>query len=160
MWKRNYKQDWEKAKKNMIINGTLNEYREKCRLRVAKYRHLHADKLKKKARNRRKKDECMRLKHMVTAKMRRAIKSETYDVYIDHLCMCGSEFRKYISAQFEDWMDFSNHGNYSKKVRRWQIDHLRPLSSANGDIEKLKELLHFRNVRTKDAHENIRERNR
>lgn len=160
MSKRNYKADWAKNKKNMIINGTLNDYREKCRLRVAKYRHIHKEKLKKQARKRHKKDECMRLKHIVTSKMRRAIKNPNYNVYIDHLCMDSQEFRKYIAAQFEDWMDFDNHGNYSKKVRRWQIDHLRPLSSANGDVEKLKELLHFKNVRPKCAHENIRERNR
>jgi len=155
-----YKKLWAKNKKSMIINGTLENYRESCRLRVQKFRQIHKLRLQAEAKEKLETDECTKLKNKICNMMRRALKNPKYKVYIPFLELWSHEFRAYMRGQFERWMKFSNHGNYSASERRWQIDHMVPLSSAKGDIEKLKELLHFTNVRPKDAHQNICERNK
>lgn len=155
---KDYAKIWANQKKKMIIEGKLLEYREKCRLRVAKSRALHRLEIQKRDRERFANDECLRLKNKIGNMMRRAISNPNYDAYIPFLDMHSKEFRKYIKAQFEPWMNWRNHGSYNKRKRMWQLDHLTPLSRAKGDIEELKKLLHFSNVRPKCAHQNICER--
>ena len=156
--RKDYAAEWADQKKKMVIEGTLLEYREKVRLRVAKSRQLNKLKNKEQAKTRRENDDCYRLKNQIGNMCRRAINNPNYDVYIPYVDMWSKEFRLWIKAQWENWMNWRNHGNYNKKKRMWQIDHLTPLSRANGDVEELKKLLHFTNVRPKCAHQNICER--
>ncbi len=39
------------------------------------------------------------------------------------------ELKEHLEAQFKPWMNWSNHGNYDKNQKTWQIDHIKPISS-------------------------------
>ena len=54
------------------------------------------------------------------------------------------EFEKHISSQFDDKMNWDNHGTY------WEYDHIIPVSLGKNEI-KLKELNHYTNFRPLEA---------
>ena len=83
-----------------------------------------------------------------------------YNGYIEHLGCTAQQFRAWISAQFTKGMKWKNYGRYDPKRKTWSLDHLCPLSRAEGDIEKLIPLLHFKNIRPFDSRENLIERGR
>lgn len=57
------------------------------------------------------------------------------------------EFRIHIESQFEDWMNWSNHGKYTGNYSEtWQIDHIKPISSAKSESE-IFDLNHYTNLR-------------
>ncbi|MEY4572765.1 MAG: hypothetical protein RLZ10_2021 [Bacteroidota bacterium] len=67
---------------------------------------------------------------------------------------CSIEFfLNYLSERFTDGMNFENYG-------KWHIDHIIPLSSAGGDLVKLKELCHYTNLQPLWAIDNIMKRDR
>jgi hypothetical protein len=66
----------------------------------------------------------------------------------DLLGCTWDEYYKHIESLWEPWMNWNNFGQYkSDKIRRWNIDHITPLNSANGDLKKLIKLLHYTNCR-------------
>ena len=52
-------------------------------------------------------------------------------------------FKKYIESKFEDDMNWSNHGQSSVE-KRWQLDHIVPISLAKNEYEIIK-LNHYSN---------------
>jgi len=57
------------------------------------------------------------------------------------------DFRLYIEKQFEPWMSFFNHGNYTGNYSEtWQYDHIIPISSGMSEEEIIK-LNHYTNFR-------------
>lgn len=151
---------WFKKKAKLITEGRYEEYKEIARLRVRKSRFKNRKQRQAKSVERYQNDECFRIAHLTMIKMRRAIKDKTYNVYIEHLGMYAQEFRAYIQAQFKSWMNFSNYGAFNFNKKTWQFDHKSPLSRAAGDVEKLKQLLHFSNVRPLDSYTNICDRSK
>ena len=69
--------------------------------------------------------------------------SRTYEI----LGCTFDEFKTYIEAQFEDWMDWGNYGLYEKGKFNigWDIDHIIPTSSAKTEEEIIK-LNHYTNL--------------
>lgn len=64
------------------------------------------------------------------------------------------EFKIHIESQFEPWMNWQNHRKYSKKIRRWQLDHKIPISSASTEDDIIK-LNHYTNFQPLCAEENL-----
>ena len=61
-------------------------------------------------------------------------KSRTYDI----LGCNYEEFKKHIEMQFENWMNWDNHGVYTGNYNEtWQYDHIIPLCSATNENEIL-----------------------
>jgi len=99
-------------------------------------------------RNRRENDLLFKLQCNISASLRNCLnekfyskKSRTYEI----LGCSYSDFKIYIEEQFEDWMNWSNHGSYTGNYNEtWQFDHKIPLSSANNEEELIK-LHHYTN---------------
>ena len=157
---RDQKEEWARAKMKIMISGTLEEHREKIKLAVRKHREKYKKELAAKARHRMANDPCWKLQQQQTNKLRRAMREPYYNGYIEHLGCTAQQFRAWISAQFTKGMKWKNYGRYDPKRKTWSLDHLCPLSRAEGDIEKLIPLLHFKNIRPFDSRENLIERGR
>ena len=69
------------------------------------------------------------------------------------------EFKSYLELQFEPWMSWSNYGMAEERQKRWNIDHIIPISSGKTELEII-ELNHFTNLRPLDAMENIAKSNK
>jgi hypothetical protein len=65
------------------------------------------------------------------------------------------EFKIYINNQFEDWMNWNNHGVYTgERKQSWQLDHIIPISSAK-TIEDVIRLNHYSNYQPLDSYINL-----
>ncbi len=69
------------------------------------------------------------------------------------------EFKSYIEKQFQPWMNWNNYGMYDPNFKRWQLDHITPISSAKTEEEVLK-LNHYTNFQPLDAMENMLKSNK
>ena len=58
----------------------------------------------------------------------------------------GEEFKLYIENQFEEWMNWDNHGTSNKYNDKWQYDHIYPIGLAK-DTNELKILNYYLNFR-------------
>lgn len=67
-----------------------------------------------------------------------------------NLVGCSIElFMEFIESQFEDWMNWENHGD-------WHLDHVRPCSRFNLlDSEQVSLCNNWRNFQPMDAAENM-----
>lgn len=58
-------------------------------------------------------------------------------------------FKEHIAAKFQPGMSWENYGE-------WHIDHIIPLASANGDTERVRQLLHYLNTQPLWARDNFK----
>lgn len=68
------------------------------------------------------------------------------------------DLMKHLQSQFEPWMNWSNHGAYSKHKKTWQIDHIKPDSSFSYLDVKDEQFINswaLDNLRPLDSLENI-----
>jgi hypothetical protein len=158
--KKHYKTAWAKYKHRLVTTGKLEEHREKERLKVAAWRKKNRVKEREKLKQKRLTDPCYVYAHKINSKLRRAIKNPEYNANLGPVGCTAAEFRAWIEAQFTPQMNWQNHGNYDADRFTWQLDHICPWSRCNGNMKKLKELLHFKNIRPIEARTNIIERGR
>jgi len=77
-------------------------------------------------------------------------KSRTYEM----LGCSYEEFKNHIESQWEEWMDWDNHGSYNGKEKDgWDLDHVIPLASVNTEEEIIK-LNHYTNFQPLCSHIN------
>jgi DNA repair exonuclease SbcCD ATPase subunit len=77
-------------------------------------------------------------------------KSRTYEI----LGCSYEEFKNHIESQWEEWMDWDNHGSYNGKEKDgWDLDHVIPLASVNTEEEIIK-LNHYTNFQPLCSHIN------
>ena len=61
-----------------------------------------------------------------------------------------AEFKTHLESQFEDWMNWTNYGNWngtpSELNTSWDIDHIIPISSGLTESELLR-LSHYTNLK-------------
>ena len=56
------------------------------------------------------------------------------------------EFKYYIGAKFESWMNWNNYGLYNGELNYgWDIDHIIPVSTAKTEEDIIK-LNHYTNL--------------
>jgi hypothetical protein len=85
-------------------------------------------------------------------------KGYSIDAMPFHLFGCShSELINHIQSQFEPWMTWNNRGfgirGEAKQNYHWQLDHIKPLSSA-GTIDEYKSLWNYKNIRPLCAYVN------
>ena len=69
------------------------------------------------------------------------------------------EFKIYIESQFENWMEWNNHGNYTGNYNEtWQYDHIKPVSSGVSEEEIIK-LNHYTNFQPLCSKKNLEKSN-
>ena len=72
---------------------------------------------------------------------------------IEYLGCSIDEFKEHIESQFEDGMNWDNHGE-------WHIDHIIPIKYQNPSLEDTIERLHWSNTQPLWAYDNIAKGNR
>ena len=72
------------------------------------------------------------------------------DSVYELLQITSVDFLKYLENQFEDWMTWDNYGT------QWHVHHIIPLAQANGDLDLIKRLFHYRNLMPLSAEDNLR----
>jgi hypothetical protein len=77
---------------------------------------------------------------------------------VDILGCSFDSFKNYIESKFEDGMNWENHGQSSSE-RRWQLDHIIPISLAVDEYEIIK-LNHYSNFQPMWESENKSKGNR
>ena len=66
---------------------------------------------------------------------------------------------EHLEAQFEPWMNWDNYGIYEKGKMKWQIDHIKPVSSFNftsPEDPEFKECWALENLQPLEVIENIK----
>lgn len=120
------------------------------------YASINKRKLSEKARlrnaARRKTDPFYRLTINLRRRCLIAFRGLSKDDTTTNLIGCSFEdFRVHIQSKFLPGMNWENYGRDG-----WHIDHIIPLHKANGDPDKLKELLHYTNTQPLWAKDNYR----
>ena len=102
-----------------------------------------------------KEEEAYRIRKNLSRRIVLALKSQntTKDKTTIELTGCDLNFLvAFIESQFEDWMNWDNHGN-------WHIDHLRPCASFDlSKPEQQSVCFNFRNLQPLEGHENMKKR--
>jgi hypothetical protein len=147
-WIENNKEKNAQSKKDWV-NNNPKKYKES----------------RKKEADRRRSDPHLKIKHVVSALMRVALKKQSVSKTTKTATLLGcsvQEYKLYLENLFESWMTWDNHGSHRPDgVRRWNIDHIVPLSHFDlTDPEKQKVAFHYTNTRPLEAFKNISEGNR
>lgn len=87
-------------------------------------------------------DTNFRLKHNLRSRFYNAIKRNSKKGHVLELLNCSiDEFKKHLEIQFDSNMTWENYGIY------WEIDHIIPLCKYEYNIENLKILWNFNNLK-------------
>lgn len=135
------------------------DYRDKVLLDSKKWRDLNRgtdeDKLKRRIyyNNKIKNDPNFKLSKSIRSRIRAAITRKNRvkpASAIEELGCTIEECRKHIESQFQEGMNWDNHGE-------WHIDHIKPLASFNlENIEEFKEACHYTNLQPLWAEDNLK----
>jgi len=90
---------------------------------------------------------------------------------LKYLPFTVNQLKEHLEKQFEQWMDWSNHGLYRTKIWNddnmstwtWQIDHITPcdaLPYTSMDDENFKKCWALENLRPLSAKENLKKGNK
>lgn len=130
---------YEKNKKKSI--EYLNEYNKNNKEKINSSRR-HREKI------RRKNDKIYKLQNIIRSSLNKAIKDGGYTKKsrTHEILGCSFDvFKLHIEKQFENWMNWDNHGIYKGEYNEtWQLDHIIPISSAKSEEELLK-IYHYTN---------------
>lgn len=125
------------------------------------YRENNKDNRRKYAleyvKNRMNSDPVYKLSHNIKSLIRSSLtnmgfskKSRTHEI----LGCSSDNFYIHIISQFEDWMNFDNHGLYNGKLNYgWDLDHIIPISSAITEEDIIK-LNHYTNLQPLCSYKN------
>lgn len=122
------------------------ENRELVSKRSRKSREKYREEYNKRYRDRYKTDPVFKLKELLRIHVKRFIVDMKGKSSYDILGETYDNVRVHIEKQFEDGMDWSNHGE-------WHIDHIIPLASAKTEEEVIK-LNHYTNLQPLWAKDN------
>jgi hypothetical protein len=73
------------------------------------------------------------------------------------------ELMAHLEKQFEPWMNWDNHGKYEEGKLKWNIDHIKPISSFNFTLptdKEVKECWALSNLQPLEVIENIKKGNK
>jgi hypothetical protein len=160
-WKESNPEKVKEKKKRWIKNNP-----EKVREYNKKYRKNNPEKYKETRRKYYKK-----LSKMSSYKINRTIRNGIWKAlkgskngkhWEDLVGYTLEDLMEHLENQFEDWMNWENHGVYKDGELRWQIDHIRPVSSFNftsAEDKEVKECWSLDNLQPLEVIENIKKGN-
>jgi hypothetical protein len=128
-----------------------------------KYSLKHADSIrirnKNYAKRRRQSDIIYRIKCVLTARLRQALKSQSIKKSLKTFGLLGASTEdtlRHLESQFKSGMTRENHG-----LKGWVVDHIRPCSSFDlSDPEQQKICFHYTNLQPLWWWENLSKSNK
>jgi len=100
-----------------------------------------------------KEDPLYRMKKVLRARARKALKGTVRSVSTLELLGCTTEhLRAHLEAQFKSGMSWENYG-----PKGWHVDHIRPCASFDlTDLVQQRRCFHFTNLQPLWAEDNFR----
>jgi hypothetical protein len=120
-------------------------------------KHRIAEQKRRWIRDRYTHDIQFKLRTIIRSRFKVAIHNNTKSGKAVELLGCSiMEFKTYIEAKFESWMNWDNWGRYDIDRMTWHIDHIVPLASFDlSDPEQLKKACHYTNLQPLLAYDNL-----
>ena len=157
----------EKYKKIRYEYRQKPEIKEKIRKVAKKWDKNHSEQKNermRKYRNKVKNTISFRLKNMMSAaiyhSLKRNKKGHRWEKLVGYTV---DKLREHIEMQFEPWMNWDNWGILNNNKNKWQIDHIRPISSfdiTDEKCENFRKCWSLKNLRPLKASENIRKKDK
>jgi len=123
--------------------------KEKRSQEKREYHRTHKNERNENHKKRLKSDSFYRLKCKYKQSLHHILKSKGLsknNSTIEILGCSYEDFKEYLESKFKPWMNWDNKGLYNgTEGYGWDIDHIKPLSSAKTEEELLK-LCHFSNL--------------
>lgn len=159
--------EYEKYKRKYIKKYRKNNS-EKVKKSKEKWIKNNPDKVKKYRKKRYKrlsKIPSYKINNAISKGIRKSLKGNKNGRHWETLVGYTLEdLKQHLEKQFEDWMNWNNHGVYSYGgERKWHIDHIKPMSSFNFETpedKEIKECWALENLQPLEAVENIKKSNR
>ena len=145
------KYKFEKEEKISEEQKIWREKNKKYTLDYAKkYRINNKNKINKDFIKRYHQDQLFKLSVNIRNAIRKPLKENGYtkkSKTTDILGCSFEEFKLYLENQFEEWMNWNNHGLYNGELNYgWDIDHIEPIANAKNE-EDIIRLNHYTNLR-------------
>lgn len=133
--------DKEKARHKKYYDENkdkLNEYREEYKTRR---NLLHKENMIN--------DPLYKAKHNIRGLIKQSFRTYTKKSKTQDILGCTfEEFKEHIESQWNDWMNWDNHGNPKDNIfeldKTWDLDHIIPLSTAKTEEDVIR-LNHYTN---------------
>ena len=127
-----YAQYAKDNKQNIKTNQSI--WRENNKIRLQTKRNEYN-------KNKRLVDELFKLSSNIRTLIGKAIRAKGYSKTKKTTEILGcslEEFKAYLEANFEPWMNWDNYGKYNGELNYgWDIDHIKPLAMAANESELL-----------------------
>jgi hypothetical protein len=124
-------------KRNYVRNNI-----EQCKLTSKRYNDSNKEKRNEKRRGRMLFDDLYSLTCNIRAVIGSSFKNNGYKKgsKTEEILGCTfDELKFHLESNFEDWMNWSNHGKYNGELNYgWDIDHIIPISVAQSEEEVVK----------------------
>jgi hypothetical protein len=124
-------------KRNYVKNNI-----EQCKLTNKRYNDSNKEKRNEKRRNRMLFDDLYSLTCNIRAAIGSSFKNNGYKKgsKTEEILGCTfDELKFHLESNFEDWMNWDNHGKYNGELNYgWDIDHILPISIAQSEEEVVK----------------------
>jgi hypothetical protein len=136
-YRKEYCKNYNKENEEKIKKNFKNYYWENRDYFLRKNKEWREDNDRREYKNnwsreRRKNDTNFKLRDSISSQIRKLLKKQGMNKasrsILDFLPFTIQELKKHLESQFEDWMDWENHGNYDKNRKTWQVDHIIPQS--------------------------------
>lgn len=102
-----------------------------------------------------------KLAKILRIRLRLSLKDKPHKSVLKYLGCSLSELKVHLELQFEEDMTWDNYGSYSKHIKRWNIDHIKPLSKFDlSNEEELAKACHYTNLRPMWAIDNLIKNNK
>jgi hypothetical protein len=102
-----------------------------------------------------------KLAKILRIRLRLSIKNKPHESALKYLGCTLSELKTHLESQFEEGMNWDNYGSYDKCIKRWNIDHIKPLSRFDlSNEEELNKACHYTNLRPMWAMDNLVKNNK
>jgi hypothetical protein len=132
------------------VKKSSKKYKDNNQDKIKTYRENYKTRRNQLEQEKRKTDPLYKLKGTIRSGMLKAFKriNNKKNNKTELILGCSfEEFKKHIESQFENWMNWGNHGLYNGcENYGWDIDHITPISTAVTEEDVIR-LSHHTNLR-------------
>ncbi len=159
LFENKYEIEKKRKEKEIQKREKEKEYRRKY---YKKNKERFIDKILKRYAERLKNDPAYRVKFYLRKRLRSFLSASDCKLRSVDLFGCTpAELREHIEAQFQEGMNWANHGVASTGQRRWHLDHIIPCAMFDlRDQAQARACFNWRNIRPLWAAENLSKRAR
>jgi len=127
------------------------------------YREEHKKQYNEYQQERRKNNQKYRLNNNISRAIRHSLNNgksgRHWEDLVDYTL---DDLKEHLEDQFENWMNWDNHGTANKDKKTWQIDHIKPVNSFDFNLpnnEEFKQCWALENLQPLEAIENLSKKN-